>query len=78
MRGSKIWGSYCPETDSVLPSKKLILSARTLNGSVMFWTHVPGCYITIVSFIHDATESYYERGKHSLCISTILSFPSLC
>jgi hypothetical protein len=27
----------------------------------------------IVSSIHDATESYYERG-----ISTILSFPSLC
>ena len=32
----------------------------------------------IVDFINDATESYYERGKHGLCISTILSFPSLC
>src|SRR6266480_1660741 len=29
------------------------------------------CDSYIVNFIHDATESYYERGKHIVCISII-------
>jgi hypothetical protein len=32
----------------------------------------------IVNFIHDATESYMREANMVLCISTILSFPSLC
>jgi hypothetical protein len=36
------------------------------------------CDSYIVNYSHDATESYYERGKHGLCISIILSFPSFC
>ena len=36
------------------------------------------CDSYIVNFIHDATESYYERERNMvLCISIILSFPSL-
>jgi hypothetical protein len=34
------------------------------------------CDICIVNSIHDATESYYERGNMVWWISTILSFPS--
>jgi hypothetical protein len=52
-------------------------------GSVNSFMHVPHdknvlCDSYIVNFIHDYTESYYEIGKHGLCISIILSFPSLC
>jgi hypothetical protein len=52
-------------------------------GSIDSFMHVAHdknvlCDSYIVNFIHDATESNYERGNMVLCISTILSFPSLC
>jgi hypothetical protein len=36
------------------------------------------CDSYIVNSIHDATESYMREGNMVLCISIILSFPSLC
>ena len=32
----------------------------------------------IVHFIHDATESYYERGKYGFMYLNNIKFPSLC
>jgi hypothetical protein len=32
----------------------------------------------IVNSVHDATESYYERGKHGLMDLNNIKFPSLC
>ena len=33
------------------------------------------CHNYIVEFIHDATESYYERGKHGSKHFNIITFP---
>lgn len=50
-------------------------------GSNNYFMHVAHdknvlCDSYVVNFIHDATESYSERGNMVLCISTILSFTS--
>jgi hypothetical protein len=50
-------------------------------NSFMHMTHDKNvlCDSYIVNSIHDGTKSYYKRGKNMvLCISIILSFPSLC
>ena len=36
------------------------------------------CDSYIVEFAHDATESYYERGKHGYMHLNNIKFPSLC
>jgi hypothetical protein len=36
------------------------------------------CDSYIVNSIHDATESYYERGKHGLMDLNNIEFPSFC
>jgi hypothetical protein len=36
------------------------------------------CDSYIVNSIHDATESYYERGKHGFMHLNNIKFPSLC
>ena len=36
------------------------------------------CDSYIFNFIHDATESYYERGKHGYMHLNNIKFPSLC
>jgi hypothetical protein len=36
------------------------------------------CDSYIVNSIHDATKSYYERGKHGLMDLNNIEFPLLC
>jgi hypothetical protein len=52
-------------------------------GSINSFMHVAHdrdvlCDGSIVNSIHDATESYYERGKHGLMDLNNIEFPSLC
>jgi hypothetical protein len=52
-------------------------------GSINSFMHVAHnrdalCDSYIVSSIYDATESYYERGKHGLMDLNNIEFPSLC
>jgi hypothetical protein len=48
-------------------------------GSINSFTHVAhdrdALYDSYVSYIHDATESYYERGKHGLMDLNNIEFP---
>ena len=48
--------------------------------SINYFMHVAHdknvlCDSYIVNFIHDATESYYERGKHSFMYLNNIKFP---
>ena len=45
-----ILGSCRPETDSVLPPKKLFISARTSDCFETFWAHALDCYLTFIIF----------------------------
>jgi hypothetical protein len=52
-------------------------------GSVNSFMHVAHdknvlCDSYIVNYIHDTTESYYERGKHGFMHLINIKFPSLC
>jgi hypothetical protein len=49
-------------------------------GSINFFTHMAHdknvlCDSYIVNFIHDATEGYYERGKHGFMHLNNIKFP---
>jgi hypothetical protein len=52
-------------------------------GSINSFTHVAHdkdvlCDSYIVNSIHDATESYYDRGKHGLMDLNNIKFPFFC
>jgi hypothetical protein len=49
-------------------------------GSITSFMHVAHdrdalCDSYVVNYIHDATESYYERGKHVLMDLNNIEFP---
>ena len=63
----------------------LMLPLRLIRMVILMWRviifmHVAHdknvlCDSYIVNFIHDATESYYERGKHGLMHLNNIKFP---
>jgi hypothetical protein len=61
------FGEYAPTA---------IVHVRSIN-SFMHMAHDKDvlCYCDMVNSIHDATESYYERGKHGLMDLNNVEFP---
>jgi hypothetical protein len=72
-----VFNDYGDENNySVESAPTTIVHVRTIN-SFMHVAHVRDalCDSYIVNSIHDATESYYERGKHGLMDLNNIEFP---
>jgi hypothetical protein len=71
--------SYFVEFAPTMINKNDYVHVESIN-SFMHMAHDKNvlCDSYIVNSIHDATESYYERGKHGFMHLNNIKFPSLC
>jgi hypothetical protein len=74
-----IFDDYGDENNFVELAPTTIVHVGSINP-FMYVAHDRDvlCDSYIVNSIHDATESYYERGKHGLMDLNNIKFPPFC